>query len=162
MHFLDLTLPTIAENVALDEALLLDAEAGGPEVLRLWRWSTHAVVLGAGGRLADDVDEAACQADGVPIMRRSSGGGTVLLGDGCLLFSLILRFDRDPALADLRASYHFILGQLLFGLSPHASPLALQGSSDLTWADRKFSGNAAATQAHASAASRHAAVRVRF
>ena len=36
MYFLDLTLPTLAENLALDEALLLDAEAGGPEVLRLW------------------------------------------------------------------------------------------------------------------------------
>jgi lipoate-protein ligase A len=53
MTFLDLTLP--AENLALDEALLLDAEAGGPEVLRLWHWPHHAVVLGAGGRLADTV-----------------------------------------------------------------------------------------------------------
>ena len=74
MYLLDRTLPTLAENLALDEALLLDAEAGGPEVLRLWRWEQPAVVLGAGGRLADDVDEDACRADGVPIQRRSSGG----------------------------------------------------------------------------------------
>src|SRR2546430_2613366 len=33
MYFLDLTLPSLAENLALDEALLLDAEAGGPEGL---------------------------------------------------------------------------------------------------------------------------------
>src|ERR1700733_14347192 len=110
MHHLDLTLPSLVENLALDEALLLHAEAGGPEVLRLWQWPTHAVVLGAGGRLADDVEEDAGQTDGVPIMRRSSGGGSVLLGPGCLLFSLILRFDRDPALSDLHASYRFILG----------------------------------------------------
>src|SRR5262249_21250461 len=103
MYFLDQSLPTLAENLALDEALLLDAETGGPEALRLWRCPAHAVVLGAGGRLADDVDEAACRADDVPIARRSSGGGTVLLGPGCLCFSLILRFDRDPALADLHA-----------------------------------------------------------
>src|SRR5438552_7470904 len=134
MYALDATLPTLAENLALDEALLLDAEAGGPEVLRLWEWPSHAVVLGAGGRLADDVEEAACQADGVPIARRSSGGGTVLLGSGCLCFSLILRFDRDPALADLHASYRFILGRILDGLRPHVSPLELQGSSDLTLA----------------------------
>src|SRR6185503_10807307 len=110
MTFLDLTLPTLAENLALDEALLLDAEAGGPEVLRLWEWPRHAVVLGAGGKLADDVNEDACLADGVPITRRSSGGGTVLLGSGCLLFSLILHFERDPALGDLHASYRYILG----------------------------------------------------
>src|SRR5437667_5341974 len=90
MRFLDLTLPTAAENLALDEALLLEAEAGrGGEVLRLWEWSRYAVVLGAGCRLAE-VDEAACAADAVPILRRASGGGTVLLGPGCLCYTLVL------------------------------------------------------------------------
>lgn len=141
MHHLDLTLPSLAENLALDEALLLDAEAGGLEVMRLWQWPHHAVVLGAGGKLADDVAEAACQADGVPIARRSSGGGTVLLGPGCLLFSLILRFDRAPALSDLHASYRFILGRIATALAPFAGPVELQGISDLAIAGRKFSGN---------------------
>jgi lipoate-protein ligase A len=142
VYFLDLTLPTLAENLALDEALLLDAEAGGPEVLRVWQWPTPAVVLGAGGRIADDVHEDACRADGVPILRRSSGGGTVLLGPGCLLFSLVLRFDRDLALTDLHASYRYILCRIVRGLQPQMAELAVQGSSDLTLADRKFSGNA--------------------
>ena len=89
MHFLDLTLPDLAENLALDESLLLDAErGGGGETLRLWAWPNYAVVLGAGGVIADDVNETACAADGVPLARRASGGGTVLLGPGCLLYSL--------------------------------------------------------------------------
>lgn len=142
MHHLDLTLPSLAENLALDEALLLDAEAGGPEVLRLWNWPGHAVVLGAGGRCADDIEEDACQADGVPILRRSSGGGTVLLGPGCLLFSLVLRFDCHAALSDLHASYRFILGRIRNALEPLAGPIALQGTSDLALGERKFSGNA--------------------
>src|SRR5262245_36170851 len=99
-RFLDRTLPTLAENLALDEALLIAAEAGGPEVLRLWRWPAPAVVLGAGGRLADDVRADACAADGVPVRRRSSGGGTVLLGPGCLCYSLVLGMDR-PGLREL-------------------------------------------------------------
>src|SRR5262245_19091088 len=85
-HFLPLTLPDLADNLALDEALLLAAEerpAGG--VLRLWEWPRPAVVLGAGCPLAQDVDEAACTAASVPVLRRASGGGTVLLGPGCLL-----------------------------------------------------------------------------
>jgi lipoate---protein ligase len=142
MNVLDLSLSSLAENLALDEALLLHAEADGPEVLRLWQWHEHAVILGAGGKLADDVNEDACRADGVPIMRRSSGGGTVLLGPGCLLFSLILRFDRDPALSDLHASYRFILGRVQAALEPLVGSITQQGISDLAFNDRKFSGNA--------------------
>jgi lipoate---protein ligase len=142
MHLCETTLPTLAENLALDEALLLHAEAGGPETLRLWEWSRRAVVIGAAGRLADEIDEDACRTDVVPIGRRSSGGGTVLLGAGCLLYTLILRFDRAPALADLHASYRFILGENQRGLSATIPELTLQGTSDLALGDRKFSGNA--------------------
>lgn len=138
MHLLDLTLPTLAENVALDEALLLDAEAGGPELLRLWEWPTPGVVVGAAGRLHEEVHVDACAADSVPIVRRSSGGGAVLLDRGCLLFSLILRLDRDPALSDLHASYRWILGRIQAALAD----VTLQGWSDLALGDRKISGNA--------------------
>src|SRR6516225_1355484 len=102
MRYLDLTLPAPADNLALDEALLLAAEAGeGGEVLRLWEWPRPAVVLGTGCRLAQDVDEAACIADGVPVLRRASGGGTVLLGRGCLCYTLVLRYGRAPELAHI-------------------------------------------------------------
>src|SRR5262245_32377137 len=117
MHLLDLTLPTAAENVALDEALLLEAESGiGGEVLRFWECPTAAVVLGAAGVLADDVDEARCRADGAPVVRRSSGGGTVLLGPGCLLFTLVLRTARSPELGAVGASYRHILGRTVAAL----------------------------------------------
>ncbi len=145
MKRLDVTLSSIGANLALDEALLLDAEAGGPEVLRLWEWPSPAMVLGAAGRLALEIDEAACRTDGVPIARRSSGGGTVLLGPGCLLFSVVLRFERDPALADLHASYRFILGKLQRSLTPllrTTEELVVVGVSDLALGVRKISGNA--------------------
>jgi lipoate-protein ligase A len=143
MHFLDVTLPTAAENLALDEALLLAAESGdGGEVLRLWEWPALAVVLGSGGRLAEDVDEAACAADDVPILRRASGGGTVLLGRGCLLYTLVLRYERDPALNDIRSSYRFILGRIGQALTEGTDGAEQAGISDLTLAGRKFSGNA--------------------
>jgi lipoate-protein ligase A len=137
MLLLEKTLPTFVENVALDEALLLGAEAGGSELLRLWECPEYAVVLGAAGRLMQEVDEPACLADGVPILRRSSGGGAVLLGPGCLNFSLVLRFDRDPALVDLHASYRFILGRF-----EQALTATFHGTSDLAIGERKFSGNA--------------------
>lgn len=143
MHFLDLTLPLPTENLALDEALLLAAESGdGGELLRFWEWPASAVVLGAGGRLADDVDEAACVADHVPILRRSSGGGTVLLGRGCLLYTLILSFERDPALTDIRQSYRYVNGRIAEALAEGIGPIESAGISDLIFAGRKFSGTA--------------------
>ncbi len=142
MHALDLTLSTPAENLALDEALLLHAEAGeGGEVLRLWEWPRPAVVLGAGCRLADDVDEAACRTDGVPVLRRSSGGGTVLLGAGCLLYTLVLDGERAPELAGIRSSYAYILSRVAAAF-PEAGGVEQAGTSDLAAAGRKFSGNA--------------------
>jgi len=143
MHYLDVTLPSAAENLALDEALLLAAESGdGGEVLRVWEWPAPAVVLGSGCRLAEDVDETACAADAVPLLRRSSGGGTVLLGRGCLLYSLILRYEHDPALSDIRPSYRFILAHIGRALAEGTGAVEQAGVSDLALDSRKFSGNA--------------------
>ena len=143
MRFLDLTLPSPAENLALDEALLLAAESGeGSEILRVWEWPMPAVVLGSGGRIEEDVDEAACVADDVPILRRSSGGGTVLLGSGCLLYSLILSYERDPALAEIRPSYRFILARIGHSLTEGSGRIEQAGVSDMTLDGLKFSGTA--------------------
>jgi lipoate---protein ligase len=142
MHYCNIILPTAAANLALDEALLLGAEAGGPEVLRLWQSSHYAVVLGAGGKWAEEADANACRRDSVPILRRSSGGGTVLVGPGCLCYSLVLRFDRHPALGDLHASYCRILNIMCEALRPFAPDIACAGISDLAVGARKVAGNA--------------------
>jgi lipoate-protein ligase A len=143
MQLLPLTLPTPPENLALDEALLLEAEDGtAGEVLRLWEWPHAAVVLGSACRLADDVDEDACRRDGIPLLRRSSGGGTVLLGGGCLLYSLVLSYARDPALTEIHSSYRFILERVAAALADFVPGAGPAGTSDLAAAGRKFSGNA--------------------
>jgi lipoate-protein ligase A len=143
MNYVNQTLASLAENLALDEALLLAGEsAEGGEVLHVWEWASAAVVLGAASRLTLDVDEAACQADGVPILRRSSGGGTVLLGKGCLVYSLILAYDRSPALGEIPTSYVYILERVRDALSDLLPGLELAGTSDLAAGGRKVSGNA--------------------
>jgi len=111
-------------------------------VLRVWQWPTLAVVLGAGGRIADDVHEERCRADGVPLARRSSGGGTVLLGPGCLLYSVVIGYRRDPALTQIVPSYRYVLARIASGLRGIAPDLAVRGSSDLAALECKVSGNA--------------------
>jgi lipoate-protein ligase A len=143
MYYLDETLASVAENLALDEALLVQAEAGaGGEVLRVWEWPSPAVVLGSGCRLAEEVDEQACSADGVPVLRRSSGGGTVLLGPGCLLYTLVLSYERSAERTEVRSSYRHILGRIEEGLGGSAAGVAQEGISDLAVWGRKVSGTA--------------------
>jgi lipoate---protein ligase len=145
MEFIDLTLPSAPENLALDEALLLEAEAGhGGEVLRIWEWPRPAVVLGAGGVIADDVNVSACDRDDVPLARRASGGGTVLLGPGCLLYSLVLRYERAADLRDIRNSYSWILSRMIGALPG----VAVEGPSDLAVAGRKVGGSAQQRKRH--------------
>lgn len=141
MRLLDLTLADPADNLALDEALLLEAESGqGDEVLRLWEFPDPVVVLGSSCRIGLDVDVAECERESIPVLRRTSGGGTVLWGCGCLLYSLVLDTDRDPALATIRPSYLRILERVVSALC--VAGLRIDGISDLAIGDRKVSGNA--------------------
>lgn len=142
IKLLDLTLAEAAANLALDEALLVDSEAGrGGETLRLWESPAYMVVVGAGGSVALDVNAPACSRDGIPILRRGSGGGTVLLGPGCLCFSLVLRTDRAPGLDLIPPATRYVLGRTIAALKP-IRELEIAGTSDLAAGGIKFSGNA--------------------
>ncbi len=143
MNLLDLTLPDAAANLALDEALLLEAEEGrASEVLRLWEAPGYAVVMGAGGSVAIDVNVSACEADRVPILRRASGGGTVVLGPGCLCFTLVLRTDRASGLDLIQPSTRYVLDRILNAVHPIVPESRIEGTSDLTVNGVKFSGSA--------------------
>src|SRR2546425_2938209 len=110
MTLLDLTLPTPAENLACDEALLDAAESGsGGEVLRFWESPEYFVVVGYANKVATEVNVAACEARGIPILRRCSGGGTVVQGPGCLNYALVLRITEESATRTISAANQFIM-----------------------------------------------------
>ena len=143
IHLLEATFPDLADNLALDEALLMEAEeAGGPAVLRLWEQGSFAVVLGASGRLADEVRVEACRDDGVAIGRRSSGGGTVVIGPGALNFAVILPIAAAPELKSVDTAQGFVLGRTADAIRDQGPPVEVLGSGDLTVRLRKFSGSA--------------------
>jgi lipoate-protein ligase A len=143
VQFLDLTLPTPHENVALDEALWRAAEAdGAAELLRVWESPTPFVVLGRNCSVVGDVWLDRCAADGVPVLRRTSGGGTVLVGPGCLNYTLVLRYDRAAHLDSISASFDYVLDRVLTAIRTLEPRADRAGLSDLVVADRKFCGNA--------------------
>ena len=112
MKLLDLTLPSPAENLACDEMLLDAAEAGdGGEILRFWEPREHFVVVGYANKVATEVNVAACEARGIPVLRRCSGGGTVVQGPGCLNYTLVLRITADGPLHNIGIANQFIMRQ---------------------------------------------------
>lgn len=142
-RLLDLTLPSPAENLALDEILFEELdERGGAPLLRFWESECPFVVLGRASRVADDVDLATCQKDDLPILRRASGGGTVLQGPGCLSYAFVMSIDWYPDLANIRTTNRFILERIAAALHQWEPTTSFRGISDLAIGDRKISGNA--------------------
>jgi len=144
MRYLDLTLETPQQNLACDEALLdLCEDDGEREILRCWEPREHFVVLGYSSARAADVDLAACRRQGIPVLRRCSGGGTVLQGPGCLNFSLILQLTRSQPLGTIAGATRFVLTRHKEALEALlGSTVDLQGFSDLALKALKCSGNA--------------------
>lgn len=143
LNCFDQTLSSVEENLALDEALLIEADQGrGGSVLRVWEPPAYAVVLGASRRLRDDVLVDACSADGVPILRRSSGGGTVVVGPGTLNVTVVLPESMAPGLSAVQTSQSYVLERMALAIRGLGRTVAIEGRGDLTLAGRKFGGSA--------------------
>jgi lipoate---protein ligase len=146
----DLTLATPEENLACDEALLDLCEVGhADELLRFWEPAQYFVVVGYANQVAREVNLPFCQANGIPVLRRCTGGGTVLQGPGVLNYSLILRFDGAGPLHSITATNEFILKRHQAALAPVIGKnVEHQGHTDLVIGGLKFSGNAQRRQRH--------------
>jgi lipoate---protein ligase len=154
MKLLDLTLPSPAENLACDEVLLDAAEAGdGGEILRFWEPREHFVVVGYANKVATEVNIAACEARGIPVLRRCSGGGTVVQGSGCLNYTLVLRIAAAGPLHNIGVANQFIMRQNRAAIAtlnsqPSTLNVAIRGHTDLAISERKFSGNSQRRRKH--------------
>ena len=145
MQLKDISFPTPQENIFFDEVLFqLADKRGNDEYLRFWESPVYCIVLGRIGKAQDDVALARAQADGIPVLRRASGGGTVMQGRGCLNYALVLSRQNCPVLNDLHASYAWIGAKVIGALELLGVEAAFRPLSDiaLTSSEKKFSGNA--------------------
>jgi lipoate---protein ligase len=72
-----------ASHMALDEALLDAVSAGSrPPVLRFWGWTEPTLVIGSNQGVTNELDLEAVARHGFRIVRRLSGGGTMLAEPG--------------------------------------------------------------------------------
>jgi len=150
MYFCDLTLSSPEENLSCDEVLLESAERGEVcEVLRVWEPDRYFVVLGYGNNAVAEVNLSFCQENNIPVLRRFTGGGTVLQGPGCINYSLILRITEAGPLQSISSTNAFILQRhrATFAALLEA-PVKIAGQTDLAIGGLKISGNAQRRKKH--------------
>jgi lipoate-protein ligase A len=100
-----------AENMALDEVAAETAAEGGPRTIRVYRWEPSTLSLGY-HQAADTVDWAYCEREGIPVVRRPTGGGGIYhdaFGD--VSYSIVLPADEVPG--SLMESYALLLEPIL-------------------------------------------------
>ncbi len=132
---------TVAENLAFDESMARSAFSTGRRLLRFWWGGPPAVVLGSSERAEQAVNSAACAQLGVEVLKRCTGGGTVLQTRDVLNYSLVTPApDRLDPMAGFRQGTDLIRALLeAFGLAG-----TVLGTCDVAVAGRKISGNAQA------------------
>lgn len=144
-HIKSISFPEPEKNILFDDVLLALAEQGVlGNTLRFWESPVYFAVLGRLGKAGEDLKIPEIRRDSLPVLRRSSGGGTVLQGPGCLNFSFILSKEKDKDFADLRKSYLIILEEVLTVLKDFHIEAEFKPVSDLALknGEKKFSGNA--------------------
>ena len=146
MKLLQMTLGTVPEDLGLDQALLDARESGdfaqSENVFRTWEAAQYAVVVGRSCKVSEEVNVDFCKNNNIEIYRRPSGGGTVLIGPGCLMYSVVKSYQDDPELRMIDRAHHFVLTKIAAGISNFFPQVEICGLSDLSIDSKKFSGNA--------------------
>ena len=143
MKRLDLNLPSPAENLALDEALVETADGAQQheELLRLWEPQETFVVIGRSSPLEKEVNVAWCQEQKIKMFRRSSGGASIVTGPGCLMYAVLLDLRKRPQLRMLDQAHRTVMETMASALKSIGVETQIEGTCDLTIGGRKVSGN---------------------
>lgn len=116
-----------ATNMAIDEVILLRQEDYPQPTLRLYDWSQPAFSFGYFQKISNEIDVTRCEAHGVELVRRMTGGGIVVHGWD-VTYSIVVPHGNGVIPGDISKSYCWIANRLLSGFHRIDVPAALQGS----------------------------------
>ena len=124
-RFVDTGTRDAASNMALDEALLVMHEAGAtPPTLRVYSWCQPTLSLGYAQNAHQEVDLAACHAQGVAVVRRPTGGRAVL-HDQEVTYSVVMPLALDDGPHTITEHYRRIGMALAAALQALGLPVHL-------------------------------------
>ena len=134
-------------NMAIDEAILNTRVAGAtPNTLRFFRWLPSAVSIGKNQHPENELYLDACKQQGIDIVRRISGGGTIYHGsEDEVTYSVVAKI-TDIGTADITTVYFKIYEAItdalrLLGVPADFSSGDAKNCPNLTVNGKKISGS---------------------
>lgn len=123
----------------IDDRILQNAEQG--ITLIVDRPLNKTVILGRSNQVENEVNVENCDKDGVSILKRLGGGGTVLLYPGCIVVSLGCWVkDRFENSFYFEAINNSIIESLRNSVSAESVDFSQRGISDICIGNKKFGG----------------------
>lgn len=125
-----------AWNLALEETLFNALEPGHPGWFLLWR-NGPSIIVGRHQNTLEEINEDFIRVAGLPVVRRTTGGGTVYHDEGNINFSFLTWADTKspPGFADF-------LAPIVGALADLGVTACFSSRNDITVDGRKISGSA--------------------
>lgn len=149
------------QELARDEAMLQWADSrvehGGARpageavdtaLIRVWRFDKPTVILGRSSKIDEEVDRAWCEEQGLDVLRRCTGGASVVGGPGCLMYSVVVGVPANGGLRNIDAAHDYVMQRVHAAVRQQLPAAERSGICDLTYQGCKFSGNSLRVARH--------------
>lgn len=146
-RLLDTGKRSAAENLALDEALLLArARHETPNTLRFLQFSPHAALVGFHQSVELEIREDFCRQAGIDINRRITGGGALYFDESQLGWEIIAPRGYDAFPKRVEELYEVICKAAARGLKKLGVEASFRPKNDIEVNGRKISGTGGALE----------------
>jgi len=128
-------------GLAADETLCRRVGRGeSPPTLRLYTYRSHCVLVGRFQTAENEVDLDCCRDHGIPVGRRPTGGGAILMGEDQLGIALTLSGQGRDAYGRARELMARFADGLVRGLKGFGMGAAFRRKNDVEVGGRKVAG----------------------
>lgn len=133
-------------NMGVDRAIVQAASKGeSPPTLRLYSWNAPAVTVGYFQKVSETVNTDYCKENNIPVIRRITGGGTVLHSSE-ITYSFITPLKNSPVPYDIESSFKTIINPIIISLKFVGIDAAFKPVNDIVACGKKISGSAQTRQ----------------
>ena len=128
-------------GLAADECLAhrVGARTSQP-TLRLYTYSSHCALVGRFQNIDNEINRTYCEANGIALNRRPTGGGAIIMGRDQLGIALCIPAREGDSYRQARELMTDFSAGIISGLEQHGIQAAFRGKNDIEIHNRKVAG----------------------